>query len=44
MANVSAVRELDSNGTLLGYNTALENHKAGEFGHNDYYPAVIAAC
>lgn len=43
VANSSAVREWDSNGTNFGYNPAL-NHLAGEFGHNDYYPVVIAAC
>lgn len=43
VANVAAVREWDSNGTVFGYNEKL-NHKAGEFGHNDFYPAVIAAC
>lgn len=41
-ANSSAVREWDSNGTLFGYNKKL-GHTAGEFGHNDYYPVVIAA-
>lgn len=44
-ANSSAVREWDSNGTNFGYNPALgPNHTAGEFGHNDFYPVVIAAC
>ncbi len=43
VANSSAVREWDSNGTNFGYNPAL-GHIAGEFGHNDYYPVVIAAC
>jgi len=42
-ANASAVREWDSNGTVFGFNKAL-NHTAGEFGHNDFYPVVIAAC
>jgi 2-methylcitrate dehydratase len=42
-ANSSAVREWDSNGTNFGYNPTL-GHLAGEFGHNDYYPVVIAAC
>ncbi len=42
LANASAVREWDSNGTNFGYNPAL-GHTAGEFGHNDYYPVVIAA-
>ncbi|MCE9557541.1 MAG: MmgE/PrpD family protein [Armatimonadetes bacterium] len=43
VANCSAVREWDSNGTNFGYNPAL-GHLAGEFGHNDFYPVVIAAC
>jgi len=43
-ANASAVREWDSNGTLFGYNPSVPGHNAGEFGHNDYYPVVIAAC
>ena len=43
-ANASAVREWDSNGTVFGYNPKIEGHNAGEFGHNDYYPVVIAAC
>jgi 2-methylcitrate dehydratase len=38
------VREWDSNGTVFGYNPKLAGHNAGEFGHNDYYPVVIAAC
>ena len=42
-ANSSAVREWDSNGTNFGYNPEL-GHTAGEFGHNDFYPVVIAAC
>ncbi len=42
VANCSAVREWDSNGTNFGYNPSL-GHTAGEFGHNDYYPVVIAA-
>lgn len=42
-ANSSAVREWDSNGTVFGYNSALPGHQAGEFGHNDFYPVVIAA-
>lgn len=44
VANVSAVREWDSNGTVFGYDKNIEGHNAGEFGHNDYYPVVIAAC
>lgn len=43
VANSSAVREWDSNGTNFGYNPTL-GHVAGEFGHNDFYPVVIAAC
>jgi len=43
-ANVSAVREWDSNGTVFGYNPKKPGHQAGEFGHNDFYPVVIAAC
>jgi len=43
VANSSAVREWDSNGTNFGYRPEL-GHTAGEFGHNDFYPAVIAAC
>eukprot|EP00049_Salpingoeca_infusionum_P015084 m.289147 g.289147 ORF g.289147 m.289147 type:complete len:569 (+) comp15808_c1_seq2:68-1774(+) len=43
LANCAAVRELDANGTVFGYNPKRDN-RAGEFGHNDYYPAVIAAC
>jgi 2-methylcitrate dehydratase len=42
VANASAVREWDSNGTNFGYNPAL-GHTAGEFGHNDFYPVAIAA-
>lgn len=42
-ANSSAVREWDSNGTVFGYNPNVPGHTAGEFGHNDYYPVVIAA-
>ena len=44
MANCSAVREWDANGTVFGYNPSIEGHDAGEFGHNDFYPVVIAAC
>ncbi|MDZ4754808.1 MAG: MmgE/PrpD family protein [Phycisphaerae bacterium] len=42
VANSSAVREWDSNGTNFGYNPAL-GHTAGEFGHNDFYPVAVAA-
>lgn len=41
LANGSAVREWDSNGTNFGYNPAL-GHFAGEFGHNDFYGVCIA--
>lgn len=41
-ANCSAVREWDSNGTVFGY-AASKNRQAGEFGHNDFYPVVVAA-
>jgi 2-methylcitrate dehydratase len=41
-ANVSAVREWDSNGTNFGYDAA-RGRTAGEFGHNDFYPVAIAA-
>jgi 2-methylcitrate dehydratase len=40
-ANVSAVRELDSNGTNFGFNPA-RGATRGEFGHNDFYPVVWA--
>lgn len=43
VANSSAVREWDSNGTVFGYNSKIPGHQAGEFGHNDFYPVVIAA-
>jgi 2-methylcitrate dehydratase len=42
VANASAVREWDSNGTNFGYNPRL-GHIAGEFGHNDFYPVAVAA-
>lgn len=41
-AGSSAVREWDSNGTNFGYNPE-RNGTAGEFGHNDFYPVVMAA-
>jgi 2-methylcitrate dehydratase len=41
VANCSAVREWDSNGTNFGYRPHL-GHAAGEFGHNDFYPVAIA--
>ena len=42
VANSSAVREWDANGTNFGYNP---EHGAtrGEFGHNDFYPVAVAA-
>ena len=42
LANVSAVREWDSNGTNFGYDKET-GRMAGEFGHNDFYPVAIAA-
>jgi len=42
VANCSAVREWDSNGTNFGYRPEL-GHTAGEFGHNDFYPVALAA-
>ncbi|MGQ0626858.1 MAG: MmgE/PrpD family protein, partial [Phycisphaerales bacterium] len=42
VANASAVREWDSNGTNFGYNPT-QGHTAGEFGHNDFYPVALAA-
>jgi 2-methylcitrate dehydratase len=42
VANTSAVREWDSNGTNFGYNPSL-GHTAGEFGHNDFYAVPLAA-
>ena len=42
VANASAVREWDSNGTNFGYNPTLGN-TAGEFGHNDFYAVPLAA-
>lgn len=43
VANSAAVREWDSNGTNFGFRPE-KGHTAGEFGHNDFYPVVIAAC
>ncbi|CAD8201177.1 unnamed protein product [Paramecium octaurelia] len=43
VANSAAVREWDSNGTVFGYDASSPARRAGEFGHNDYYPVVIAA-
>lgn len=42
VANCSAVRELDANGTNFGYNPRTGQMR-GEFGHNDFYPVVFAA-
>ena len=42
VANCSAVREWDSNGTNFGFNPEL-GHTAGEFGHNDFYSVAAAA-
>jgi len=42
LANCSAVREWDANGTNFGYNPA-RGATRGEFGHNDFYPVVVAA-
>jgi 2-methylcitrate dehydratase len=42
VANCSAVREWDANGTNFGYDPT-RGHTAGEFGHNDFYPVAIAA-
>lgn len=43
VANNSAVREWDSNGTVFGYNKNIKGHQAGEFGHNDFYSIALAA-
>jgi 2-methylcitrate dehydratase len=42
LANCAAVRELDANGTNFGFNAATGDTR-GEFGHNDFYPVVLAA-
>lgn len=42
VANSSAAREWDANGTNFGYNPA-RGATRGEFGHNDFYPVVVAA-
>src|SRR5262245_59747488 len=42
VANCSAVRELDANGTNFGFNQRTGS-KRGEFGHHDYYPVALAA-
>ena len=45
LANASAVREWDANGTVFGFNERMgPEFQAGEFGHNDFYPVVVAAC
>ncbi len=41
LANASAVREWDANGTNFGYNPA-RGATRGEFGHNDFYAVAIA--
>ncbi|RYG27035.1 hypothetical protein EON82_00835 [bacterium] len=42
VANSSAMREWDSNGTNFGYDPE-RGRTAGEFGHNDFYPVAVAA-
>lgn len=42
LAASSAAREWDANGTNFGYNPS-RGDTAGEFGHNDFYPVVLAA-
>jgi 2-methylcitrate dehydratase len=42
LANCSAVREWDANGTNFGY-APERGAMAGEFGHNDFYPVALAA-
>ena len=42
VANCSAVREWDANGTNFGYNPR-RGATRGEFGHNDFYPVAVAA-
>jgi 2-methylcitrate dehydratase len=43
VANASAVREWDSNGTNFGYSEERSHHRAGEFGHNDFCSVATAA-
>jgi len=43
LANCAAVREWDSNGTNFGYSVERPHHRAGEFGHNDFYAVPVAA-
>lgn len=42
VANCSAVRELDANGTNFGYNRRTGDAR-GEFGHPDFFPVAVAA-
>ncbi|MEX2176575.1 MAG: MmgE/PrpD family protein [Pirellulaceae bacterium] len=42
LANCSAVRELDANGTNFGYNPRT-GYSRGEFGHPDFFPVAVAA-
>ena len=42
VANCSAVRELDANGTNFGYNPRTGDMR-GEFGHHDFFPVALAA-
>lgn len=42
LANVSAAREWDANGTNFGYHPE-RGHTRGEFGHNDFYAVCTAA-
>lgn len=44
VANCSAVREWDANGTVFGFNPHFEEHQRGEFGHNDFYSVALAGC
>lgn len=43
VANCAAVREWDSNGTNFGFSEDRPEHRAGEFGHNDFYAVPLAA-
>jgi 2-methylcitrate dehydratase len=42
LANSSAARELDANGTNFGYNPRT-GWMRGEFGHPDFFPVAVAA-
>jgi 2-methylcitrate dehydratase len=42
LANCSAARELDANGTNFGYNPRT-GYTRGEFGHPDFFPVAVAA-